>query len=284
MDLPIRQILPKARDRLPLGSSGLLVSPICLGIVGSPDTVLAAFDAGINFFFITADLHWPQYEPLRRGLAQLLSRGNGIRDELVVAVVSYLEEPLFRHLQFHEVVEAIAGLDRVDVLVAGAVPSLESFQARLVSLQTARQAGHVGSRGIGATFHHRPCALRSLNDECLDIHYIRYNAIHAKAVNDFFPFVRPSRSSLLFSFKSTFPEIVREHGGWSDTDRDRFPSKITDYYRFVLSFRHLDGLLCRLSTPSEVEQLVRALDERPLATDELVRTLSLTRSSSHNQL
>src|SRR5436190_890300 len=62
-----RAALPRMTDRLDLGSKGLRVSPFCLGRVKSPDTVLAAFDAGINFFFVTADMHWPGYENLREG-------------------------------------------------------------------------------------------------------------------------------------------------------------------------------------------------------------------------
>src|SRR5205823_1724956 len=70
-----RLTLPRPTDRLPLGMTGLSVSPFCLGIVESPETIPAAFDAGINLFFLTADLHWPLYEGLRRGLEQLFARG-----------------------------------------------------------------------------------------------------------------------------------------------------------------------------------------------------------------
>ena len=68
-----RAALPRLTDRLALGESGLRVSPVCLGIVESPEVVPAAFDAGVNFFFVTADLHWPLYERTRRGL-ELLTR------------------------------------------------------------------------------------------------------------------------------------------------------------------------------------------------------------------
>ena len=37
----------------------------------SPETVIAAFEEGVNFFFITADLHWPLYDGVRKGLAKL---------------------------------------------------------------------------------------------------------------------------------------------------------------------------------------------------------------------
>ena len=52
-------------------------------------------DHVFNFFFLSADMHWSLYEPLRRGLAALLARGGGIRDDIVVAGVSYVGQPEF---------------------------------------------------------------------------------------------------------------------------------------------------------------------------------------------
>src|SRR5260221_8264578 len=107
-----RAVLPKPSDRLALGR-GLEVSPICQGFTERPETVLAAFDAGINFFFLTADMHWPIYEGLRRGLAMLFARGGDIRDRVVVAAVSYATQPEFCTMPFREVVNAVPGLDRL---------------------------------------------------------------------------------------------------------------------------------------------------------------------------
>jgi hypothetical protein len=44
--------------------------------------------------------------------------------------------------------------------------------------------------------------------------------------------------------------------------------KVTDYYRFALTRPEVAGLLCSPSTPAEVEELSRALDEGPLDEDE----------------
>jgi hypothetical protein len=271
MEVMRGEILPKATDRLPLGTSSLAVSPICLGISGSPETVVAAYEAGINFFFLSADLHWPKYEGLRRGLEQLFSRRPSTRDHVVVGVVSYLEEPLFHYLQFNEVIDAVPGLERVDLLIAGGVSNPESLQGRLGSLRKAREAGHVGSRAIGASFHHRGCALLSLNQNGLDMHYVRFNAVHRRAIDDFFPYVRPDRAGLLYGFKSTFPFTTEPRA-----DCAPWQPKITDYYRFALTHRHLDGLLCRLSCPREVEDLVASLEEGPLTPDELAHIIRLS--------
>jgi len=94
-----RRELPKLTDRLPL-RDGLEVSPVCVGIVGDPDVVPAAFEAGINFFFVTADMHWPLYEGVREGLRRLLKSNPAARDSLVVGVVAYVTQPEFCWVPF----------------------------------------------------------------------------------------------------------------------------------------------------------------------------------------
>jgi hypothetical protein len=263
-----RPTLPRAGDRLPLGGSGLSVSPICLGMTMSPDTVLAAYDAGINFFFLTADMHWPLYDGLRRGLERLLSRGPSVRDEIVVGVVSYLDQPLFQYLQFQEVIDAVAGLKRVDLLIAGAVPDENNLAARSDALRAARDAGHDGARAIGASFHHRPAALLSLNADCLDINYIRYNSGHIGARQDIFPHLRPDRAALLFNFKSTMSYVRPEQMRRMGLNGEDWPPRLTDYYRFVLSNPNIDGMLCSLDSPRQVDELVATLGEMPLTPHE----------------
>lgn len=263
-----RPLLPKLSDRLKLGTSGLSVSPICLGITESPETVPAAFDAGINFFFLTADLHWPLYEGLRKGLEMLLSRGDSLRDEIVVGVVSYLDQPLFQYLQFHEVLNSVRGLKRIDLLIAGAVSDEHNFNSRFSPLHQARGNSHSGSRAIGASFHHRPSAMLSVNYNCLDINYIRYNTAHPGARQDVFPYLTPNRSTLLFNFKSVLSYVTPERFSNIGLDHHYWLPKVTDYYRFVLTQPALDGILCSLSTPEHVRHLSDALNDRPLTSEE----------------
>src|SRR5215470_7901783 len=106
-----RTILPKLRDRIRLGTTE--VGPFCLGMVSSPKMISAAFDAGINFFFLTADMHWPYYEQNRIGLKMLFERGESIRDEVVVGVASYVTQPEFTVYPFLEVIEAIPALKKI---------------------------------------------------------------------------------------------------------------------------------------------------------------------------
>jgi hypothetical protein len=261
---------------LPLGSSGLLVSPICIGITEDPATIPAAFDAGINFFFLTGDLHWPLYEQIRRGLAQLLNRAPSVRDQIVVGAVSYLEQPLFQALQFHEVVDAVPGLQRVDLLIAGAIPNEQSFFGRLgepfagrfQAIANARAIGHSGARAIGASFHDRRTALTSLNNNCLDINYIRYNTAHPGAATDLFPYLRADRTGRIFNFKSVMSRVTPERFKELGYDDNYWLPKVTDYYRFVLTSPWIDGVLCSPSSPAQLAELVEALEERPLTPQE----------------
>jgi hypothetical protein len=263
-----RERLPKPTDRLPLGLSGLSVSPLCIGITMEPETIPAAFDAGVNFFFLTADLHWPLYEGVRRGLELLFARSTAVRDQVVVGVVSYLDQPLFQALQFHEVIDSVPGLGRVDLLIAGAVANEQSFADRFRSIQNARMASHCGSRAIGASFHDRRSALLSLNYNCLDLTYIRYNTAHPGAALDVFPYLRRDRLGLIFNFKSILSAVTREHLRQLGYTGDVWLPKIPDYYRFVLTNPFIDGILCSPASPGQLSELVTALEERPLTVAE----------------
>ncbi|MGH9888144.1 MAG: hypothetical protein ACREBE_21605, partial [bacterium] len=197
---PPRAALPRLTDRLPLGGSPLRVSPTCLGMVATPETVRRAFELGVNFFLVTTDMHWPLYEGLRRGLAGLLADGIARRDEIVVAGVSYVAQPEFSSAPFSEVIAAVPGLDRIDVLVVGGAYERD-VDERLAQRREQMAAGFVGARAIGVTLHERRAAVRVANDELADIAFIRYNPSHAGARSDVFPHLAASRT-LVFNFKS----------------------------------------------------------------------------------
>ena len=264
----IRHELPKATSRIPLGRSGLRVSPICLGMTTSPDTVIAAYEAGVNFFFVTADLHWPLYDGVRKGLAKLLDGKPSRRDEIVVGVVSYLDNPLFSALQFHEVIGEVPGLQRVDLLIAGAVSSNESFYPRVDAMSRARTSGHCGSRAIGATFHQRTLALAAEQYNMLDISFIRYNSAHPGARTDLFPHFPPVRNVPVFNFKSTMSQVPPETIAALNLPATYWRPSVTDYYRFVLTRPEIDGVLCSPLQPDEMTGIARALEKGPLSREE----------------
>lgn len=265
--LPPRRELPQLTDRLPLGTSGLEVSPICHGMTPDPSTIPAAYEAGINFFFVTADMHWPLYEGLRRGLRDLLDGNPAARDSIVVGVVAYVTQPEFTYAPFLEVLEELPPLQRIDLLIAGGAYGHE-IGGRIDIYKARRESGHAGARAIGTTFHDRKAALETLDRGVLDIAYVRYNPGHPRARTDLFQHVKSradGRTTLLYNFKSTDGSVEDEAEYVAlGLAPDNWRPPITDYYRFALTEPALDGILCSLPGERGVRELSDALAKGPL--------------------
>jgi hypothetical protein len=257
-----RKTLPRLTDRVPLGD-GLLVSPVCLGAVARPDVVLAAWEAGINFFFLTADMHWPMYEPLRRGLKALFKKP-GARESVVVCTTAYVTQPDFCEMPFEEVVDALPGLERIDVVTMGGV-SANDFKPRLPVYQRHRASGFVGCRAIGASFHDRKTARAAINGALVDLAFVRFNAGHPGAQRDLFPHLAHGRRTRLFNFKTVDGWVSPAELEVLGLDPRSWQPHPVDHYRFALSQPSLDGVLAALSHPREVQQLADGLAAGPLA-------------------
>ena len=262
-----RASLPRFSDRLGLGRDGLRVSPFCIGMTRTPETVIQAYAAGINFFFLSADLHWPLYEPVRQGLTRLLA-GGARRQDIVVAVASYLDEPLFRLLQFHEVLDAIPGLQYVDLLIAGAISNDWSLRARAQSLADARSKRSHGASAIGATFHQRACAVTAVQEGMLDIVFNRFNVLHQDALRDLFPYIRQRSEVLNYNFKNLVSMLTQARLLELGFSRHWWLPDLVDQYRFVLSRDEVNGILCAPASPSELWCLAAALEKGPLSHEE----------------
>jgi len=254
-------------DRLVLGETGLRVSPFCLGMVRSDETACAAFDAGINFFFLSADLHWPAYELARRGLAKLLARGATIRDQIVVGVVSYVTQPEFCAGALQEGLQAVPGLKSIDVGIIGGAYS-DEFLTRLGVYLEIRAERLLGLKALGTAFHDRDAALVAINHHLVDVAFIRYNPTHTGARSDVFPHLIQQPRTLLYNFKSTLGFIRPERYAELGLNDEYWRPEITDYYRFALTRPEIDGLLCSPTTPREVKALSNALEEGPLDEEE----------------
>jgi hypothetical protein len=261
-----RAQLPKLTDRIPLGASGLEVSPVCIGITLDPMVVPAAFEAGINFFFLTADLHWPLYEDTRRGLKQLLESNPAARDSIVVAVAAYVTQPEFLWLPFEEVLMEVPQLDHIDLTIAGGSYGHE-LPTRLPVFVKHRETKYVGARAIGASFHDRKAAVELVEQGTLDLALVRYNPLHPKTRTEVFDRVTSradGRKTLLYNFKSTTGHLADADYARLGVADEFWRPHVTDYYRFVLMEPALDGLLCALPSPHAVGELADALARGPL--------------------
>jgi hypothetical protein len=274
----VTRSLPRLTDRLPVGA-GLEVSPFCLGITPDPTTVAAAFEAGINFFFISADMHWPLYEQTRRGLRQLLRDKPAARDQIVVALVAYVAQPEFLWAPFSEVLAEIPEMRQVDVTVAGGCYGHE-LGLRSPIFEEHRAKKYLGVRAIGASFHDRAAAVAEIERGSFDIAFVRYNPPHPKARTEVFERVaarggEPSRRTLIYNFKSTLGFLAESAYARLGIADDFWRPHVTDYYRFALTEPALDGILCSLPTPAAVGELSDALARGPLDDDDRQYLLDL---------
>ena len=135
-------------------------------------------------------------------------------------------------------------------------------------MAAARSAGHNGARAIGASFHQRTLAALSDAYDLMDISFIRYNAAHPGARRDLFPYLRQTRTAPVFNFKSMMFAVAEPTFAALGLGQHAWLPKPTDYYRFVLSNPHVHGILCSPMSPQEVDSLVDALNDRPLAPHE----------------
>jgi aryl-alcohol dehydrogenase-like predicted oxidoreductase len=270
-----RTTLPAATERLTLGNTGLQVSPYCVGLVQHPEVICEAFDAGINFFFITADMHWPLYQKTREGLAKLFERGPHIREQVIVAACSYSTQREFCTMPFMEVTDELKGLGYLDILVAGGAKHGEFFE-RLPIYQGHLRHKFLNCRAIGASFHTRQTALTAINHSMVDVSFIRYNAEHPGAKYDLLPYLKEHPRSLIYNFTNTYgrPSDIQWQALHLDEDywRPGFP----DYYRFVLARPEIDGLLIAPRTPVHLHALLDALHEGPLSAEEEEHLLNIT--------
>ena len=274
--------LPRVTDRLPLGSNGLAVSPICVGIVFDQRVIPAAFEAGINFFFISADMHWPIYEATRRGVRDLLASKPSARDELVLGVVSYVTQPEFCYAPVDEVIREIGNVERIDLAIAGGSYSHE-IATRLAIYERHRATRYAGARAIGASFHDRAGALDHVNRNTFDIAYVRSNAQHPGAHRDLFPQVTArdaGRTTLLYNFKSTDGHVPEQLFPQLGLDDDYWRPHVTDHYRFAFSSPNLDGILCSPPSETAIGELVDALAKGPLDDEDRTYLLDLAELAS----
>lgn len=259
-----RRSLPRFTDRMAIGA-GLKVSRFCLGIVGDWRLIPQAFEMGINFFFVTTDMHWPLYEASRRGLRALLSR-KAVRDDVVVAGTCYPTQLEFCVAPFLELVQAVPGLGRVDALIAGGVygPDL------LARTRTLRQVAADGwARAVGASFHDRQAALAAANHRVVDLGYVRYNPAHPGARHDLFPHLAGGHPPL-FNFKSMRGFVSHDELRARKIDPALWYPDAPDYYRYALSRPQIAGLLFSIERGRQLIELEAALGKGGLLPDEEV--------------
>ncbi len=250
-----RELLPRLTDRLTL-PGGASVSPVALGITGDPTIVEAAFERGINFFFLSNDLYWWSFRHLAAGLERLAARG--VREQLVLAVASYVGQSDFAIGPYREVLDSFPTLARLDLMVLGGIYARD-WEHRRAFAHEARP--RLGSPSLAASFHDRRTAAAAIRAGELDVAFVRYNPAHPGAARDLFPEIG-ERTTRVYNFNSThgWNPAPPPDGGWHPTH--------ADHYRFALTRPELDGLLVTLDDHAQLDALEHALARGPLTAGE----------------
>lgn len=286
-------------SRRPLGKTGLQVSPLGIGGGGeiASQDLLYAFEQGINYFFFSSDLHHFMYQRSAEALRTLCGRGSAVREQVVLATVSYINHP-------GKVLSALAdqftelGVDYIDVFHWGWItddedllPLLkkahqlkgESVITRTVRQFEARyhmrqeQAAAINEtllkrglvRYVGASFHSRAAARKWMRN--LDVLMVRYNLAHTGVELDIVPF--------LSGDKEHDPGMVVFNVAHEGTSHffhipppgyppDQYVPSIPDCYRFALSHPWVDLVLTGLANKREINLALAALERGPLSEEE----------------
>jgi aryl-alcohol dehydrogenase-like predicted oxidoreductase len=275
-----------------LGKTGLSVSP--LGIGGgngiSSEDVLYAFDRGINYFFFSSDLHHFSYRQSAAALKTLCGHGSSRRDEVVLATVSYVNDPeKLSGVLLDQLAEL--GVDYIDVFHWGWVTDSTDCarlfngsaqlkeggaiaQAFLAMQQLTQQTNSdLVKRGIarhvGASFHSRKAARESTT--MLDVLMLRYNIAHTGIESDVLPH--------LTGDKNQDPGIVAFNTGHEGRRFFHRPPRaypphlyvptVPDCYRFALSNPAVDVVLTGVTDRDQIDRALEAMEQGPLSPGEL---------------
>lgn len=275
------------------GRTDLTVS--CLGLGGgghiSSEDTLYAFDQGINLFFYSSDLHHYLYSSMAGALRQLCGRKSSVREQVVLATVSYLVRSpdtamTYLYDQFLEL-----GIDYIDVFFWGWIDAdnAHDFQRCVGASNDIRGKNTVHQRNIerifgvserlkkmgavryiGASFHDHDLAKQWLDSPLLDVAMVRHNVAHRTAQKKVFPYLDaqdPHRPGIM-TFKSAgmhnllwHPPAGLPEGCWQ-------PS-VPDLYRYSLSQNCVDVCLTGLTKREEVDAAIASVQKGKLTPAEL---------------
>ncbi|HEY3356332.1 MAG TPA: aldo/keto reductase [Polyangia bacterium] len=230
-----------------------------LGLSGAGDLdeggVAAAFDRGVEYVFWT-----PRYRALTKALKPRLARD---RERFVVAtgpLLGYFGGSVRRAA---EKLLTELGTDYLDVFQLFWLGKMSAWTSATVGeLTRLKEEGKV--RAIGVSIHDRPRAGRLAADSPLDLLMIRYNAAHPGAERDIFPHLTARRPAVVAYTATSWRKLLKSPRGW----QGRVPTA-GDCYRFCLTSPHVDVVLCAPATRAQLDEDLRAVEQGPLAGEEL---------------
>lgn len=251
--------------RVTLGRTGLWVSRLGLASgYGVPAKAVekAFYEYGINYFFWST----PRKEGMQHGLRNLI---RSTRDRIVVALQSYDHSGFLAKGSVERGLREL-GADYVDVLILGWHNSRP--YGRLLDV-----AHELQSRGlvkyIGMSGHKRTTFGKLAQEANLpiDVFMIRYNAVHAGAETEIFPFLGEDRPGVTTYTATCWRKLLKA----KHMPPGEAPLSAADCYRFVLSNPHVDLCLMGPSDEAQMDEGLLALAKGPLSADETARIRSI---------
>lgn len=274
-----------------LGKTGLQVSP--LGIGGGSDIssedVLYAFEHGINYFFFSSDLHHSSYRNSAQALRKLCRCGSTVREQIVLATVSYINDPEKLTAILIDQLEELK-VDYIDIFhwgwvtdstnVARLLKSSHMLKDNSIGHQSLRQICQVTTeintellrrglvRYVGASFHSRDLAYTWMND--LDVMMLRYNIAHLGIEQEIVPFLHADKNldPGIVVFNSAHSRMGPFHIPPRGYTTPQYVPSIPDCYRFALTNPWVDLVLTGLRNRKEVDLALAALEKGPLSPEE----------------
>jgi aryl-alcohol dehydrogenase-like predicted oxidoreductase len=281
-----------------LGKTDLQVSPLGIGGgngISSPD-LLYAFEHGINYFFFSSDLHHFSYRRSVDAIRTLCRQGSTVRDQVVLATVSYLNDPeklpAILSDQFGELGieyidvfhwgwmvddrEMLALLKKTHQLKGESVFVKQMRQLQIVTQRQQEQAEAINEgllqrglvRYVGTSFHSRAAARRWMRN--LDVMMLRYNIARRDIEEDIVPFLygEKERDPGIVVFNVAHEGQYHFHIPPPGYPSGGYVPSIPDCYRFALSNSWVDLVLTGPRNRKEIDLALSAIEQGPLSGDE----------------
>lgn len=252
-------------DRREIGRTGLVSSRLGIGSTfNAPTRVIEdAFARGVNYLY-WGTVRQPSFA---KAMVNLAKRH---RDEAIFTIQSYSQDPSTIEAEVEEALRS-GGLESFDFLLLGnrnAVPE----GAYVEVYERLRQRGKV--RFLSLSSHNRPMLPELLTayeaEACpYDLLMLRYNGVHRGAEQDVFPFVpeRPGRPFICTYTATRWGHLLDP----AKMPPGEAPPSARDCYRYSLSHKAVDMVLCGPASAEQMDQAIEALRCGPLEAHERAR-------------
>lgn len=251
----------KFNNMVTLGRTGLEVGR--LGISSSygakTETFEEAFECGCNYFtwgtFIKGDSR-----EMKKAIRNIVAKG--MRDKLVISVITYAHEPILTNYFLEKRLKAL-NVDHIDILLLGYFPKVPSSRI-LDGARKLKDRGLV--KFIGITGHNRSMYKDLVEVPDIDVLHVRYSAAHRGAEEDVFPYFQINNRPGIVSFTATrWGNLLNP----KKVPKEDNPLSASDCYRYVLSNLSVDVCMMGIRNNDQLRENVAAMEMGNLSQEEI---------------